>query len=113
MTYRIYYSDGSVFEGEPGDTPPARGVQVIVQEQEQIGWHTQAKCPWYVWREEQGRWVGIETHDGLWDFLLDTGLVLFGRTMIGQDFYDIMNKAVKDLGEEKTGWFDDEERLDG
>ena len=106
MNYKIFYGDGSIHEG---DNPPARDVQVIVQEHPDIGWHTQSGYDFYVWREEQGRWVGVDDF-GLYDFLLDTGLVLFGRTLTTPEFNEVMKRAVEELGAAKTGWLKDEKR---
>jgi hypothetical protein len=108
MTYRVYYSDGGIYES--GATPPPpRDVQVIIQEHPDIGWHTQSGHDFYVWRG--GRWVGVDDF-GLYDFLLDTGLVLFGRTMITAEFQEVMTRAIADMGQEKTGWLRDERRPD-
>ena len=104
---KIYYSDGTVYEG---DKPPARDVQVIVQEHPDVGWHTQSGYDYYIWRG--GRYVGVDLF-GLYDWLLDTKGVLFGRTITRKDFDIVMKRALDDLGESKTGWFPDERRLDG
>jgi hypothetical protein len=104
MSYRIYYGGGEVYESGNGN-PPARDVQVIVQEHPAVGWHTQSGHDFYVWRG--GRWVGVDDF-GLYDFLLDTGLVLFGRTMTTPEFQQVMTRAVADMGQAKTGWLRDE-----
>ena len=103
----VYYSDGTVYTG---DKPPARDIQVIVQEHPDVGWHTQSGYDYYVWRA--GRWVGVDLF-GLYDFLLDTGLVLFGRTITRKEFDRVMKVAVEDLGKAKLGWLPDERRPDG
>ena len=104
MKYKIFYGDGSVHEG---DKPPARDVQVIVQEHPDIGWHTQSGYDYYVCRD--GRYVGVDLF-GLYDFLLDRGDVLFGRTTTQKEFDVVMKRAVEELGKAKTGWLKDEKR---
>ena len=105
---RIYYSDGTVHEGN--GRPPARDVQVIVQPHPDIGWHTQSGYDYYVWRD--GRFVGVDLF-GLYDWLLDRGDVLFGRTITGPEFNSVMTQAIKDLGDAKTGWLPGERKPDG
>ena len=107
MNYKIFYGDGTVHEGE---NPPARDVQVIVQEHPSIGWHTQSGYDYYVWRD--GRYVGVDLF-GLYDWLLDWGGVLFGRTTTQKEFNEVMKRALAALGEAKAGWLKDEKRLDG
>lgn len=105
----VHYSDKKI-EYEDGDKPEPRDVQVIVQPHPDIGWHTQSGYDYYVWREDQGRWVGVDLF-GLFDFLLDTGLVLFGRTVTTDQFNKIMKGAVEDLGSAKSGWLRQERRI--
>jgi hypothetical protein len=105
---RIYYGDGTVSEYGPGS--PVRNVQVILQPHPDLGWHTQTGYDYYVRRD--GVWVGVDIF-GLFDWLLDQG-VLFGRTLTGRQYKDILNRAVKDLGGLKKGWIRSERQvLDG
>lgn len=104
---RVYYSNGDVYIG---DDPPPRDVQVIVQEHPDVGWHTQSGYDYYVWRD--GRYVGVDLF-GLYDWLLDSGGVLFGRTLTQREFSQVMARALDDLGKAKTGWTGDERRIDG
>jgi hypothetical protein len=83
-------------------------VQVIVQDHPDVGWHTQSGYDYYIKRD---RWVGVDLF-GLYDWLLDTGLVLFGRTLTTAEFNKVMTRAVKDMGEAKTGWLRDERQPD-
>lgn len=110
--WRIYYSDGTVMEGEgcPANyTLVARDVQVIVQEHPDIGWHTQSGHDYYVWSD--GRFVGVDLF-GLYDWLLERGDVLFGRTMTTRDHNEVMKRALKDLDGAKAGWLKSERRPD-
>lgn len=107
MMYRVYYSNGETFDSAYGGAPSPRDVQVIVQEHPDVGWHTQSRYDYYIWRD--GRWVGVDLF-GLFDWLLDSGSVLFGRTVTRKVFDSVMRQALKDLGEAKTGWLRDERR---
>ncbi len=80
MTARIFYGDGVEYEG---DDPPARDVQVILQH-DNAGPYFQSGSDYYV--KQADRWQGVDIF-GLFDYLLDSGFVLFGRT-IGRDEYN-------------------------
>lgn len=105
--YRIYYGDGTTYDGEEG--PPtgdrARGVQAIAQDDPYVGVAVVTKSPVYVWRDEE--WVGLDWFD-LWDFLLDSGIVIFGRTIRREEYHAIMQRVVHSF--DKTGWLPDEIR---
>jgi hypothetical protein len=109
-SFRVYYGDGMVYDSATGGKPAARNVQVIVQEHPDVGWHTQSKKDYYIWRD--GRYVGVDLF-GVFDWLLDRGDILFGRTLTQKQFDAIMKKAIADLGEAKTGWMRDEVMPDG
>jgi hypothetical protein len=108
MMYRVYYSNGVVYDSEDGGAPHPRDVQVIVQDHPDVGWHTQSGYDYYVKRD---RWIGVDLF-GLYDWLLDSGKVLFGRTVTRKEFDRVMTRAVKDMGEAKTGWLRDERQPD-
>jgi hypothetical protein len=145
MMYRVYYSNGVTYDSSADNRPAARDVQVIVQDHDIVGKHTQSGYDVYCWRSEQRRWVGMDDM-GLFDYLLaqdwyrhdagrhylllagewtlmkdkfhlykelmNTGQVLFGRTLTTPEFNAVMTQAVKDMGEAKTGWLRDERRPD-
>jgi hypothetical protein len=82
--FKIYYDDGTTFEGDPMDAPQT-GVQVIA------GWGEQRYLAhsrdYYVWRS--GRFDAADI-GGFWDYLLmhkGPRIVLFGRTMAREDDY--------------------------
>lgn len=61
---------------------------------------------------DNGEWT--EKNSGAFYFWLkETGTILFGRTLTQAKFNKIMRRALKDLGDEKTGWLRDERQLDG
>ena len=71
--WRIYYGDGSTFEGRPEDAP-AYDVQAIVQPDRRkgpgnVGSVVLHAWDWYYWREDLGEWWGSDLH-GLLDQLL-------------------------------------------
>lgn len=136
---KIFYGDGTVYEG---DSPPPLDVQVIVQRHPDIGWHTQSGSDFYVWDDERwtgvfdfGLFQYLELQglmkpssgnkytvldDGKWTkknsgafyfWLKQTGKVLFGRTLTQAKFNKVMSQALEGLG--KTGWTEDERRIDG
>jgi hypothetical protein len=94
--YRIFYSDQSVYNDGEGDNPPSRDVQVILQYDSERGPYFQSGADFYVWRED--RWQGVD-HFGLYDYLLDSGLVLFGRTITNAEYSKIYQQA---KGDKKT-----------
>jgi hypothetical protein len=87
---RIYYSDGSVFDRDDLSKAPAMDAQVIVQRDPDRGWITTHGADFYIWKE--GRWWGCEQY-GLYRFLMDTGLVLFGETIPHDKFDEIYQLA--------------------
>ena len=90
MKYRVYYSNGKISEEE---NPPARDVQAILQKNEEGEWIIRSGGDYYVLRN--GVWIEVDIF-GLFDYLMDSGLVLFGRTLSNTEFSEIMKKALKD-----------------
>ena len=89
MRCKVFYDDGGIHEGPK---PPPTGVQVIVMPNPEGGIMTATKSDYYVLRED--RWYGVDIF-GLFDYLMDSGLVLFGRTMPGKEFKRILEQAVR------------------
>lgn len=94
---RIYYGDGTTYEG---DRPPARDVQVILQHDPERGPYFQSGFDYYVWKDAPapGRWMGCDIF-GLYDYLIDSGIVLFGRTVTNAEYNAIYQRA---KGDKKT-----------
>ena len=86
MSCKIFYGDNSSYEG---DDPPARDVQIILQE-DRDGPYFQSGSDYYVWLEDH--WLGVDLF-GLFDFLIESGLVLFGRTITNMEYLAILEKA--------------------
>lgn len=96
MTYTIYTTTEEYNEGDPGPLP-VRDVQVIVQDHPSVGAHLVTSGDYYVLRD--GRWIPVDIF-GLFDYLMDTGLVLFGRTISNKEYQAIYQKAKA----KKAGW---------
>ena len=104
MSFTIYYSDGSTWEGSIEEAP-TRDVQVIVQPCPTTGWAMQHTHDYYVWREELNEWRGTDAF-GLWDYLARDGWkkVLFGRTLTNEEFNEIYQRAKQERNERKSGF---------
>lgn len=89
MKARVWYSDGT-YQDEP--PYPPTGVQVIVMPNPEGGIMTACKTDYYVKRED--KWYGVDIF-GLFDYLMDSGLVLFGRTISGKKFQRILETALQ------------------
>lgn len=105
--YKIFYPDNRIFDSELDDgPPPARGVQVILQEDDRVGPYFQTGSDYYVWIEDQQKWQGVDIF-GLFDYLIESGLVLFGRTITNQEYQEIYQKAKV----HKNTWLNEERKL--
>jgi len=98
MKWKIFYDDGSTFcdlDGSPYDAP-ARGVQVIAQEDEYVGRLMQIKCDYYWWTDKDG-WMAGDLF-GLYDYLSISGYrkVIFGRMINYHQFRELYLKAESD-----------------
>jgi len=100
--WRIYHGPEDWAEGA-GHGPTgdqARGVQAILQHHPAVGWHIASGSDYYVWRD--GRWLGVDLF-GLYDYLLDTGLVLFGRTLLRDDYHAVIDAATAERARRRDG----------
>ena len=88
MTYRIYYADGKTVDDDPSN---ARGVQAIVQGVGTVGAEITTGSDYYILK--QGRWRAVDIN-GLFCFLLDSGIVMFGETITREEYYKIVNAAM-------------------
>lgn len=106
--WRIYY-DGRETQTGHGKGPTgdlARGVQVIIQDHPTVGVELVTACDYYVLHGE--RWHGVDIF-GLFDYLLDSGIVLFGRTISREEYAEIFRQAAA----AKAGWLPREVRPNG
>lgn len=95
MAAEVFYGDGSSCKEAPY---PARNVQAILQPHSEVGTEIVTGGDYYVL--EQHGWRAVDIF-GLFDFLQDSGLVLFGRTVTAEEYQQVMNKA---LAAKKNGW---------
>ena len=104
VKWRIYYSGGKTLDGsgQPGKID-ARDIQAIVQDHPEVGVEVVTACDYYVW--DDGHWRGVDLF-GMYDFLLESGLVLFGRMMGREEYNELMRTALAD----KNGWLPHEVR---
>jgi hypothetical protein len=103
MSFQIFYKDGPA----PIDAiPSARGVQAIVQDNEEVGSELVTSADYYV--KINNGWKGVDIF-GLFDFLLDSGIVLFGRTISRNEYQEIIRKALKT----KETWLPGERKFNG
>ena len=94
MTFRVFYDDGTTFDGAP-ESAPGHGVVVIVQDDPDVGRMVMARWDYFCWHSDQ--WWG---HDltGLMDCLALPGFnrVLVGRTVSQQAWQAINALALAD-----------------
>jgi hypothetical protein len=111
MEWEIYYGDGSTYRYTPEldsnipevdfvERAPTRDVQVIVQDDPDVGWVMLTTHDYYAWRKD--RWFGVDKF-GLWDYLASDGWkkVLFGRTLTNAEYQAIYERAKKAWREKK------------
>lgn len=93
--FRVYYEDGSTYDGDPFDAP-ATGVQVITQEDpaRTKGFRLFTSKDAYCYKD--GNWFQCDT-PGMFDYLMGHPgplKVLFGRMMVrDEEYYKIVNRA--------------------
>ena len=117
LMWKIYYGDGNTFSSQDSTAwmiLKRNNVQVIVQEDDNHGWFTQAQTDYYVWDNRGGggwRWWGVDIF-GLYDYLLEPGekCVLFGRTIEKDEFSEIFKRASEDTDFPKKTSFANKER---
>lgn len=109
MDWVIRYADGSQFSSDDGgpEQAPRTGVLRVYHADEATGVSVEmAREGYWVWRD--GRWSGIDTPDGLWDYLWHQPgmcLVLSGRTIRDTDWEAFVVEEAKLLtGRDKSAW---------
>ncbi len=105
MDYRIYYGDGTIYEGtrETFDDAPVLDVQAIVVKDIAEYKHDSGRLVFYSWDfylYEDGQWCGV---NGMPDFVEHVlhcrpEKVLKGRQIRNDKHQEIMLKALKDPG---------------
>lgn len=99
LRWKVFYGDGSTFssaDGEAQDAPPL-DVQAIAQMDPEVGRHVilgpRFGKDYYYY--EDGEWYAADIF-GLFDYLMRSGLVKFGRTISNKDFNSIVKRATDD-----------------
>ena len=101
MRFRIFYEDGSTFEGQGFDDAikaPTMRVQVIANEalHKESGFALQHTKDAYVYRHDGG-WFGVDAL-GLHEYLFEDGFakyIIFGGTMARTaEFHACLNRAL-------------------
>lgn len=92
LDYRIYYADGTFYDGDPFNAP-IFGVLVIVEKDKEQGRRLILGGDYYGW--DGKRWFPYD-FPGLFDYLQTNGAkrVLIGRLVSNEDFqkiYDLAN----------------------
>lgn len=109
LEWKIFYGDGLTFSNDDGlpEKAPALNVQFIVQIDPDSGRYNQSGADFYIRRDD--RWVGVDLF-GLFDFLMESGLVKFGRTIGTKRFRELHSLAEADSGFPKRGSYRPGER---
>lgn len=102
----IFYDDGSTFSSDTGrwEDAPARGVQVIVFEDDRTKWAMRHGGDFFG-LADNGAPLGLD-HEGLIDYVADVrGLVKVGR-MLSQDGFDVVYQRAARICDllKKHGW---------
>ena len=100
MKYRIYFNDGSYYDGDTKypDESPCEGIQVIVMKNPDGGIMTCAGSDYYVIDQREGddepRWYGMNDA-GLQQYLRNKGYVKFGWHIGNRAYRAILDDALK------------------
>ena len=101
VSYIIVYEEGGELktftsaDAERGLPPPSRGVQVVANKDSEVGRKLTYRAPFYWWIERDQKWRGGDLF-GLIDWLLDSELVMLGRTLEDADFLKAKEIATSD-----------------
>jgi len=101
MDCKIYYGDGSTFEGPPRDAPPIN-VQCIALADGSASNYNVGRLilhSWDFYLYGKGRWYGINGYTDLVDHLLfeEVEKVLKGRVIPNSEYQKILSLANNDL----------------
>jgi hypothetical protein len=92
MRFRIYYGDGSTYDGSP-ENAPALNVQAVAWEHPEHGRQLMYGKDYYWWLDDE--WY-LGDLFGMWDYLAHTDgwvKVLFGRSIPVADFKALIERA--------------------
>ena len=94
MTFRIYYADGTTFDGDPFEAPSLDAI-LAVETDPDHGRRIVSGGDYMIW--ENDRWWAVD-HMGMISYLLRTGprRVLIGRMLSNEAYRDIYIRADED-----------------
>ena len=93
MNFRVYYADGSTFDGDAFNAP-AMNVLMIVELDKDHGRRIVSGGDYYVW---DGQWFAVDK-EGMFQYLCDAGprRVLIGRMVDNERWTAIYRRADSD-----------------
>ncbi len=93
--FRIYYDDGSIYEGDPFKAP-GLGILCILDSHDQL--HIDENADYYIWMWREDGWTAVN-YFGLFDYLQAPGpkKVLFGRLVNNKHFEEIHLRAYREM----------------
>lgn len=96
MDWKIFYSNGSTYSGNPEFAPKTK-VQAIIVKDDLIGRRIESSSDQYIYSQERGGWRGVDKYT-LYEYLTEPGykIVLFGSVMIDSDFRKLWDKIAND-----------------
>lgn len=97
MDWKIFYSDGTTYNGSPEFAPKTK-VQAIIVKDDLIGRRIESSVDQYIYSPERGGWRGVDKF-ALYEYLVESGykIVLFGSVMIDKDFRELWDKIANDI----------------
>lgn len=110
MNFKIYYSDGSTYSGDPLKAPGI-GVVIIVQKDDVAGRSFCMAKDYYVW--DGGFWRGCDLF-GLWDyiFVMNGPKAISGRSVPNEKYQEIYQIAKSDPDfPRKSAWLEWETKI--
>jgi len=118
MSFKIYYDNGSVYEGgglDGAKQAPKFGIQVIAQETDGVGTELLHYFDYYLYFKNLEKWIGVYGIVPLVDQVVhcvdDIGAVGVGRMMHFNDFGRILKRAQDEADPRKSAKHKGEEPL--
>lgn len=95
MKWKIYYGDGTTFSSEDGppELAPATNIQCIIERDERHGRLVLSRFDFYIHKKDG--WYGVDQF-GLFDYLMEIGLLKAGRTINNELYGEIIAAASND-----------------
>lgn len=116
MKWKIWYGDGSTFSSEDGPpaAAPSANVQVIAQEDPDVGRFLLNQRDYYIFNGGEIGWSSAD-QAGFWDYMINAPnpkIIGIGRVISNAEFQAIYNSARNDpFLPPKSGFRPDEMRI--